>query len=190
MSSITPSNHCQNVKFLPGKLSCKILGLKKGFQVCLCLCNPSKQSSKFCSLLCLLFRVHCPMFIVSTNGSSVCEMAKTWCSCNLMRVMVCGYSFCHHQLLWARKRRLQPFTLWTNMPITKTLLPMRRSSRLQNGAAEGAAEGAANGARDFLCMKKTNSKSLFWRTSTWVKWLTESSLWGFKKCKRRNHLYV
>lgn len=29
VSSITPSNHCQNVKFLPGKLSCKILGLKR-----------------------------------------------------------------------------------------------------------------------------------------------------------------
>lgn len=72
--------------------------------------------------------------------ASVCEVAETWCSCNLMRLMVCGECecvFCHHQLLWARKWGLQPFTVWTNRPIKiKTWLPMRRShsSRLQNKA--------------------------------------------------------
>lgn len=68
------------------------------------------------------------------------EVAETWCSRNLMILMVCAESecvFCHHQLLWARKLDPQPFTEWTNRPIKmKTWLPMRRSqsSRPQNRA--------------------------------------------------------
>lgn len=110
--------------------------------------------------------------------------AETWCSCNLMRVIVCSECecvFCYGQLLWARKWGLQPFTVWTNRPIKmKTWSPMRRShsSWLQNRAV-----GALQMEHEiFLCMNKQYTP---WRTSVRMKWLIANWPAGIFKMQRR-----
>ncbi len=98
-------------------------------RVCSCKCVSCAGTRKEGETVCM-----CAAY------APVCEVSETWCSCNLMRRMVCGECECisfHHQLPRARKWGLQPFTVWTNRPIKmKTWLPMRRShsSRLQNRA--------------------------------------------------------
>lgn len=160
VSSITPSNHCQNVKFLPGRLSCSGEGfwrkrlikqpetyvVKKLFWDGPVHKHNNKKTPNTSSPQqnkCIWERgkkrhgQSACLCVAYTRG---CEAAETWCSCNLMSPMVCAECecvFCYRQLLWARKWGLQPFTVWTNRPIKmKTWLPMRRScpSQLQNRA--------------------------------------------------------
>lgn len=123
---------------------------------------------------------------VHVADTPVREVAETWCSCNLMRPMVCGECecvSCHRRLLWARKWGLQPFTVWTNRPIKmKTWLPMRcsRSSRLQNRAV-----GTRQMEHEIFYVWITNGESLHGERACGWNGLLKMACGHFKNARKR-----
>ena len=130
------------------------------------------------------------------RGGTVCtcvaytpvgEVAETWCSRNLMRTMVCADCecvFCHHQLLWAGKLGLQPFTEWTNRPIKmKTWLPMRRS---QSSRPQKRAVGTLQTEHEIFYTWITNIKPLHGEQACGWNGLFKLACGLFKNATRRN----